>query len=125
MEIMNIFPSYDFWEHTLIIKTSCQLNDIKLENHKIKYNGILLKGISEDSELVKFMALKNIHLPSELYEFYVDSDTEIDHRTQEEYKKILERIKKLLPLYKIVVIKDEEDTFETKEGDVTYLNILT
>ena len=122
---MNIFPSYDFWEHTLIIRTWCQLNDIKLENHKIKYNGILLKGISEDSELVKFMALKNIHLPSELYEFYVDSDTEIEHRTQEEYKKILERIKKLLPLYKIVVIKDEEDTFETKEDDVTYLNILT
>ena len=84
-----------------------------------------MKGISEDSELVKFMALKNIHLPSELYEFYVDSDTEIVHRTQEEYKKILERIKKLLPIYKIVVIKDEEDTFETKEGDVTYLNILT
>ena len=84
-----------------------------------------MKGISEDSELVKFMALKNIHLPSELYEFYVDSDTEIEHRTQEEYKKILERIKKLLPLYKIVVIKDEEDTFETKEDDVTYLNILT
>ena len=91
MEIMNIFPSYDFWEHTWIIRTWCQLNDIKLENHKIKYNGILLKGISEDSELVKFMALKNIHLPLGLYELYIDSDTEMDHRTQEEYKKILER----------------------------------
>ena len=125
MEIMNIFPSYDFWEHTLIIRTWCQLNDIKLENHKNKYNGILLKGISEDSELVKFMEQKNIQLPSELSEFYVDSDTEIDHRTQEEYKKILERIKNLLPIYKMVVIKDEEDTFETKEGDVAYLNILT
>ena len=88
MEIMNIFPSYDFWEHTLIIRTWCQLNDIKLENHKIKYNGILLKGISEDSELIKFMEQKNIQLPSELSEYYVDSDTEIDHRTQEEYKKI-------------------------------------
>ena len=125
MEIMNIFPSYDFWEHTLIIRTWCQLNDIKLENHKNKYNGILLKGISEDSELIKFMEQKNIQLPSELSEFYVDSDTEIDHRTQEEYKKILERIKNLLPIYKMVVIKDEEDTFETKEGDVAYLNILT
>ena len=125
MEIMNIFPSYDFWEHTLIIRTWCQLNDIKLENHKNKYNGILLKGISEDSELIKFMEQKNIQLPSELSEYYVDSDTEIDHRTQEEYKKILERIKNLLPIYKMVVIKDEEDTFETKEGDVAYLNILT
>lgn len=125
MEIMNIFPSYDFWEHTLIIRTWCQLNDIKLENHKNKYNGILLKGISEDSDLIKFMEQKNIQLPSELSEFYVDSDTEIDHRTQEEYKKILERIKNLLPIYKMVVIKDEEDTFETKEGDVAYLNILT
>ena len=125
IEIMNIFPSYDFWEHTLIIRTWCQLNDIKLENHKNKYNGILLKGISEDSELIKFMEQKNIQLPSELSEFYVDSDTEIDHRTQEEYKKILERIKNLLPIYKMVVIKDEEDTFETKEGDVAYLNILT
>ena len=125
MEIMNIFPSYDFWEHTLIIRTWCQLNDIKLENHKNKYNGILLKGISEDSELIKFMEQKNIQLPSELSEYYVDSDTEIDHRTQEEYKKILERIKNLLPIYKMVVIKDEEDTFETKEGDVVYLNILT
>ena len=125
MEIMNIFPSYDFWEHTLIIRTWCQLNDIKLENHKNKYNGILLKGISEDSELIKFMEQKNIQLPSELSEYYVDSDTEIDHRTQEEYKKILKRIKNLLPIYKMVVIKDEEDTFETKEGDVAYLNILT
>ena len=125
MEIMNIFPSYNFWEHTLIIRTWCQLNDIKLENHKNKYNGILLKGISEDSELIKFMEQKNIQLPSELSEYYVDSDTEIDHRTQEEYKKILERIKNLLPIYKMVVIKDEEDTFETKEGDVAYLNILT
>ena len=50
-----------------------------------------MKGISEDSELVKFMALKNIHLPLGLYELYIDSDTEMDHRTQEEYKKILER----------------------------------
>ena len=101
------------------------MSDEKLENHKKKYNGILLKGIIDDSELVKFMEQKNIQLPSALFEFYVDSDSEIDHRTQEEYKKILERIKKLLSLYKNVLIKDEEDTFETKEGNITYLNILT
>ena len=125
MEIMNIFPSKDFWEHTLIIRTWCQLSDAKLENHKHKYDGILLQGINNDQELIKFMQQKNINPPSELLEFYVDSDTEIDERTEEEYQKILEKIKKLLPLYKDVQFKDIEDTFEKIEGNINYLNIIT
>ena len=61
-----------------------------------------MQGINNDQELIKFMEQKNISPPSELLEFYVDSDTEIDERTEEEYQKILEKIKRLLPLYKSV-----------------------
>ena len=125
MEIMNIFPAKDFWEHTLIIRTWCQLSNEKLETHKNKYNGILLQGINKDIELNNFMQQKNIQLPSELLEFYVDSDTEIDDRTQEEYQKILNKIKSLFPLYKHVEIKDEEVTSTTIKGDITYLHIIT
>ena len=125
MEIMNIFPAKNFWEHTLIIRTWCQIYGDKLENHKNKYNGILLKGINEDIELINYMQQKNIELPSELLEFYVDSDIDIDDRTEEEYQKILNKIKNLLPLYKHVEFKDEEKTSVTIEENIAYLHIIT
>jgi ribosome biogenesis GTPase A len=61
--IMDIFPAEDFWEHTLIIRTWSQLSEDKLENHKNKYNGMLLKGINEDKELKDYMEKKNIKPP--------------------------------------------------------------
>ena len=124
--IMDIFPAEDFWEHTLIIRTWSQLSEDKLENHKNKYNGMLLKGINEDKELKDYMEKKNIKPPSNLREFYVDSDIDIgiDERTKNEYHKILEEIRKIYPIYKELKIDTEEKVFETKEEDVSFLNII-
>ena len=124
--IMDIFPAPDFWEHALIIRTWCQLDDEDLQDHKEIYEGKLLKGIVNSPDLIKFMKEKGINLPLELEEFYVDSSPKrIKQRTQEEYHKILTKIKKFLPLYKNVKTNIREKTLVTKEDEITFVKFIT
>ena len=124
--IMDIFPAKDFWEHAVIIRTWCQLDDEDLEYHKETYEGKLLEGIKDSSDLIKFMNEKGINLPLNLDEFYVDSSPrKIKQRTQEEYLKILTKIRRLLPIYKNVENKTREETLVTKEGEITFVKFVT
>ena len=111
---MDIFPARDFWEHAVIIRTWCQLDDEDLQYHKETYEGQLLKGIKDSPDLIKFMEEKGINLPLNLDEFFVDSSPrKIKQRTKEEYLKILAKIRSLLPIYKNVkTIMREETLFK-------------
>lgn len=124
--IMDIFPAKDFWEHTLIIRTWCQMDDEDLQFYKETYKGQLLKGINESPDLINFMEEKGINLPINLYEFYVDSSPRrIKQRTLEEYLRVLTQIRRLLPIYKNVKIEIREETSVTKDGEITFVKFIT
>ena len=124
--IMDIFPAKDFWEHAIIIRTWCQLGDEDLQDHKETYGGELLKGIKDNQDLIKFMNKKGINPPLNLDEFYVDSSRrKIEQRTQEEYLKVLTKIRRLLPIYKNVETNIREETLVTKDGEITFVKFIT
>ena len=124
--IMDIFPAKDFWEHAIIIRTWCQMDDEDLQYHKETYGGELLKGIKDNQDLIKFMNEKGINLPLNLDEFYVDSSPrKIKQRTQEEYLKVLTKIRRLLPIYKNAVTKIREETLVTIDGEITFVKFIT
>lgn len=126
--IMKIFPDKDFWEHTSIIRTWCQMDDEELKYHKEKYKGKLLEGIKDSPNLIKFMKENGINTPLNLNEFYVNSSPppiKIKQRTQEEYQRILIQIRSLLPIYKDVKTQLREETFVTKEGEITFVKIIS
>ena len=123
--IMDIFPAKDFWEHAIIIRTWCQLDDEDLQDHKETYGGELLRGIKDNQDLINFMNEKGINLPLNLDEFYVDSSPrKIKQRTQEEYLKVLTKIRRLLPIYKNVVTNIREETWK-KDGEITFVKFIT
>ena len=65
-KIMDIFPSQDFWAHVIIVRTWTTMSGNKLEKHKTRYNGEILKGIKDDHDLNQYMNEKNINPPSNL-----------------------------------------------------------
>ena len=122
---MDIFPSMDFWSHVIIIRT-WSIRGKKFEKYKNQYKGTFLEGIKKDPDLTKYMKEKNIKLPENLLEFYVDSDEDdLDEETLDEFKNILVEIRKKYPLYKEVKIEDKEIVNEEKKEDLLFLHIVT
>ena len=89
--IMECFPSPNFWNHVLIIRTHSQKN-----SHDFKYNRNNIENAFiealKDSDLKNYMIKRNIKLPERIHEFYVDcrNDNEWDNR--EEFERIYSSI---------------------------------
>ena len=67
-ELLNLFPSYNFWEHVIIIRTHTILNE---QIDIIKGN--FISSIQNNDIIKKIMNEKGIKQPNFIKEFYVDS----------------------------------------------------
>lgn len=126
-KIMDIFPAQNFWDHVIIIRTWCSLTGRKLERYKNDYKGEIVNGIKNDNELCQYMMKKNITLPSNLKEFYVDCDPyELEDNTLQEFEKLLDEIKNKYPIYQDIKFdKEEEFVNEIEENGSKFLKIIT
>jgi GTP-binding protein EngB required for normal cell division len=125
IQFMEIFPCHDFWNHVIILRTHAERSS-KFEKKKKKIEGKLLEGIHNDKELGDYMKKNGIEVPANLKEFFVDSDMEeLDDDTQIEYKNVLNAIKNIYPLYKEVKEEIKEYINELKEGEISFIHILT
>ena len=85
---MEIFPCPNFWDNVIIIWTKATRGN-KFERIKKTIEGEFLKGIINNNELNIFMENNNIIIPSELIEYFIDSDLEeLDQETLDEFKAI-------------------------------------
>lgn len=123
---MDIFPAPDFWEHVIVIRT-WSIRGSKFAKNKKKYQGQFLNGIKEDNDLNKYMNEKKINTPSNLKEFYIDSDDDLDldEETKIELKNILKEIQLKYPVYKESKFEDKEIVFEEKNNGLNFLHIIT
>ena len=64
---MKLFPTINFWENALIIRTFTRISN----KATIEKKGKLLSSM-KNSELWKYMENNNIKKPSELNEYFVD-----------------------------------------------------
>ena len=126
-KFMGIFPTSNFWEHVLIIRTHSSRHK-KFEKEKKKIEGKLLEGIIKDHDLNDYMEKNNINIPTKLKEFFVDSDDDlesIDDETKSEFQSIFEEISKIHPIYKEVTEEIKEYIEEKKDGELSFIHIKT
>ena len=125
IEFMKIFPCSDFWKHVLILRTQAERSK-KFEKKKGNIEGKLLEGIHNDNELNNYMSINSINVPCNLKEFFVDSDKDgLEGDTEKEYQNILNEIKKIYPIYKEVKEEIKEYVKEEKDGDISFIHIIT
>lgn len=125
IQFMETFPCSDFWNHVIILRTHAERSP-KFERKKKNIEGKFLEGIHNDTELKDYMEKKGIIVPANLKEFFVDSDSEgLEEDTENEYKNVLNAIKKIYPLYKEIKVTKEEYVKELKDGETSFIYILT
>ena len=125
IQFMEIFPCSDFWNHVIILRTHAE-RSTKFERKKKNIEGKLLGGIHNDTELTNYMKKNGITVPANLKEFFVDSDKEgLEEDTEKEYKNVLNTIKDMYPLYKEVKEEIKEYVNEIKDGEISFIHILT
>ena len=109
IELMNTFPSPNFWEHVLVIRTHCivesQINNIK---------GNIEQIIREDPKIEETMNKKGIKPPKEINEFYVNSVDENGNYNSNKIGDILEIISTKDPLYQNIKYSDIKERREGK-----------
>ena len=124
-KFMEIFPCSNFWKHVLIIRTKA-MRGPKFEKMKNNIQGELLNGIINNSELNIIMKNNNINIPTELNEYYVDSDFGfLENETKNEFEKICDKIQDFHPIYKEVKEELKEFVDTIKDGDDEFLHIKT
>jgi GTPase SAR1 family protein len=123
-KFMEIFPTPTFWDHVLILRTHAERSK-KFEKNKKKVEGKLLEGIIEDKDLILFMKNNCINIPSQLKEFFVDSDEELDEGTLEEFQNIFNSVRAIHPIYKEVKEEIKEYVNEEKIDGSSFIHIKT
>ena len=128
IKFMEIFPCSSFWEHVLILRSFSERTK-KFPSKKKKVEGILAKSIRDDPDLSKFMSKFGINYPSNIKEFYVESEPDeegnLDEDTLNEFKAIYNSIKNIHPIYKEVEEEIKEYVNEEKYGDLKVIHIKT
>ena len=94
IELMSIFPSPNFWEHVLIIRTHC-FEQSQIDNIKGNFANI----INEDPKIKETMNKKGIKLPEKIKEFYVNSVDKNGNYNSDKIGDILYEIKKMHQIY--------------------------
>lgn len=113
IELMNCFPSPNFWEHVLIIRTHCFAHSL-ISNIKGNFAAI----IKNDEKIKETMRNKNIKLPNEFKEFYVNSLDQFNNVTSDGVGEIIETIKGILPLYKNIQYSNIK---KRREGNIVFV----
>ena len=104
---MKIFPSKNFWNNIIIVRNW---------SFKDTRRGKILEGIKKDDKLNEFMKSNNINVPNELKEFYIDLKSD-ESKKYELLRQILNELKKIHPIYKDVIVTEEE-RFEENENEI-------
>ena len=94
IELMSIFPSPNFWEHVLIIRTHC-FEQSQIDNIK----GTFANIFNEDPKIKETMNKKGNKHPREITEFYVNSVDENGNYNSNKIGDILYEIKKIHQIY--------------------------
>lgn len=110
IELMNCFPSPDFWDHVLIIRTHCfnhnQINKVK---------GNIEQSIKQSDGIQETMKKKGIKLPDKFFEFYVNSVDDKENINSDGIGPIINEIKRKEPLYDNV---EYTDLMTKREGNI-------
>ena len=94
IELMNCFPSPNFWDHVLVVRTHCFEPEL-IDNIKGNFEEI----IKNDKKIREIMKKKNINLPKEFKEFYVNSKDKHNNILSDKIGDIINAIRKIPPLY--------------------------
>ena len=114
-ELINVFPSPNFWEHIIVIRTHTILKD---QIDAVKGN--FLASIVNDETINKILKEKGIKIPNHIKEFYVNTvvNKVTNTNMDEEIRAILTAITDTDPLY------GEVKYSEKREKEVGHTTII-
>jgi hypothetical protein len=113
---MKLFPSKNFFDHFIIIRTYADKNSRCFEKDKNQIEGKFIKSFKdkEFSVLRKFMENNNIRIPYSIEEYFVDNPKKNEgienyKYNLEEFKKIFFKIRTIMPMFKEIIKYDKND----------------
>ena len=122
VNLIKCIPVKYFWEHVLLIRTHANTSDKKFAKKKEKVAGAILKFAENlcDYDDEHFLESKEILIPENIEEFYVDCDNDDnpDDRftdNEEEFKKIFDKIKSTPMMFNKITSDTWEDHYK-KDG---------
>ena len=114
--LMKLFPSKNFFDHFIIIRTNADKNSRCFEKDKNQIEGKFIKSFKdkEFSVLRKFMENNNIRIPYYIEEYFVDNPKKYEgienyKYNLEEFKKIFFKIRTIMPMFKEIIKYDKDD----------------
>jgi GTPase SAR1 family protein len=114
-ELINVFPSYNFWEHVIVIRTHT------IEKDQIDLvKGNFLKSVLKDKTISQISNEKGIKKPNSIKEFYVNTvvHKQVNTNMDNEINNILNAIAGTDPLYGEVIYSEKK---EKKVGRTTII----
>ncbi len=114
-ELINVFPSYNFWEHVIVIRTHT------IEKDQIDLvKGNFLKSVLKDKTISQISNEKGIKKPNSIKEFYVNTvvKEQVNTNMDNEINDILNAIADTDPLYGEIKYSERR---EKKEGRTTII----
>ena len=107
---MEAFPKENFWEHVIVINTFSNPNDQSFREY-IKKKEIFLSKIINCRNIREFMEKKNIKLPGNIKEYFIDTEHNINNT---EMIKIFDAIKNDIANHQLMFKKVEQSDIYTK-----------
>ena len=112
---MQCFPTKDFWKHVFIVRTFADYKLRSFDDDKANIKGTVVKSFHETKfkELKTFMEDRNITIPTELDEFYVDNPKKFEGASNFDYNNneiinIFNKIRNTPTMFKDVKKLDKE-----------------
>ena len=112
---MQCFPTKDFWKHVFIVRTFADYKLRSFDVDKASIKGTVVKSFHETKfkELKAFMEDRNMTIPTELDEFYVDNPKKFEGASNFDYNNneiinIFNKIRNTDTMFKDVKKLDKE-----------------
>ena len=105
-ELVNVFPSSNFWEHVIVIRTHTILKE-----QIAAVQGNFLDCILNDETILQMLKEKGIKKPNSIKEFYVNTvvGQHVNTNMDNEINSILNEIAKTDPLYGEVKYSEKKE----------------
>lgn len=111
---MKCFPTKTFWEHVFIVRTHADKSSRGFERGLKKLKGEIVKSINtydDFKDFKNFIINKNIELPKEIDEYYVDNVKGVDDNfeyNEDQYKAIFKKIRENRQMFRSIKKVDSE-----------------
>ena len=121
--IMDCFPLQNFWDHVLIVNNRCIPTDEAYQDFLEENPETFLDKLKQCTNLLNIMRSKNIDIPNEINEFFIDSKKKDKYpNIKKGFDNIIDNIKNTPMMFK--TIREKPHVKDSKDGVSKEIRII-